>query len=74
MAVWGDRSRLRWIIARKPDPRIVAMRPRTVDAETYKAEQEAWDAWNDMHLESEADFNAPRTVPWRGDDPVSGGA
>lgn len=65
---------LRWIIARKPDPRTVAMRSRTVDAEAYKAEQEAWDTWNDMHLESEADFNAPWTVPWRGDDPASGGA
>lgn len=49
---------LRWIIARKPDPRIVAMRPRTVDAEAYKTEQEAWRTWNEMHLDSEAEFNA----------------
>jgi hypothetical protein len=54
---------LRWIIACKPDSRIVAMRPRTVDAEAYKTEQEAWRTWNDMHLGSEAEFNAPRTPP-----------
>ena len=54
---------LRWIIARKPDPQIVATRPRTVDAGTYKTEQEAWRTWNDMHLESEAEFNASRTPP-----------
>jgi Protein of unknown function (DUF4238) len=56
---------LRWIIARKPDPQIVALRPRAVDAEAYKAEQEAWRAWNDRHLSSEAEFRAPRT-PLRG--------
>jgi hypothetical protein len=54
---------LRWIIARKPDPNIVAMRPRTVDADAYKTEQQAWRTWNDMHLNSEAEFNAPRTPP-----------
>ncbi len=52
---------LRWVIARRPDPSIVAMRPRIVDAEAYKTEQEAWRSWNDMHLNSEAEFNLPRT-------------
>jgi hypothetical protein len=53
---------LRWIIARKPDPQVVAMRPRAVDAEAYKTEQEAWRTWNDMHLSSEAEFSAPRAL------------
>jgi|RhiMethySRZTD1v2_1073278.scaffolds.fasta_scaffold10707_9 hypothetical protein len=60
---------LRWIIARKPDSRIVAMRPRIIDAEAYKTEQEGWSSWNDMHLESEAEFSPPRTVSWSRDDP-----
>jgi len=52
---------LRWVITRKPAPWIVAIRPRTVDAESYAMEQESWKTWNDMHLGSEAEFNAPRT-------------
>ena len=38
------------------------MRPRTIDAEAYKTEQEAWRSWNEMHLDSEAEFNALRTL------------
>jgi hypothetical protein len=38
------------------------MRPRAVDAEAYKTEQEAWRTWNDMHLSSEAEFSAPRAL------------
>ena len=52
---------LRWVIARKPAPWIVATRPRTVDAEAYATEQESWKTWNEMHLGSEAEFNAART-------------
>jgi hypothetical protein len=51
---------LRWIIARRPDPRIVAKRPRVIDAKAYKTEQDAWRTWNELHLDSEADFNAHR--------------
>ena len=54
---------LRWIIARKPDSRIAVMRPRIIDAAAYKTEQDAWRSWNEMHLGSEAEFNAPRTPP-----------
>lgn len=54
---------LRWIIARKPDPRIAVMRPRLIDAAAYKAEHDAWSSWNDIHLGSEAEFNAPRATP-----------
>ena len=34
------------------------MRPHVADAEAYTTEQEAWRTWNEMHLDSEAEFNA----------------
>ena len=41
------------------------MRPRTIDAEAYKTEQDAWRTWNAMQLVSEAEFKASelRTSP-----------
>jgi hypothetical protein len=39
------------------------MRPRLIDAEAYKTEQDAWRTWNEMHRGSEAEFNAPRPPP-----------
>ena len=54
---------LRWIIARKPEPWISALRPRVVDAEAFGIEQESWRTWNAMHLDSEAEFNMPRVFP-----------
>jgi len=54
---------LRWIIARKPDPRMAVMRPRIIDAAAYEAEQDAWRSWNEGHLRSEAEFNSVRTPP-----------
>lgn len=54
---------LRWIIARKPEPWISALRPRVVDAEAFAVEQESWRTWNAMHLDSEAAFNTPKVPP-----------
>lgn len=54
---------LRWIIARKPEPWISALRPRVVDAEAFAVEQESWRTWNTMHLESEVEFNTPKVPP-----------
>jgi hypothetical protein len=35
---------------------VAPIRPRSIDAEAYKAEQDAWRMWNQMHLDDEADF------------------
>lgn len=48
---------LRWIIARKPESWISALRPRVVDAAAFAIEQESWRAWNAMQLDSEAEFD-----------------
>jgi hypothetical protein len=50
---------LRWIIARKPELWISAPRPRVVDAKAFALEQELWRTWNEIHVDSEAEFNAP---------------
>lgn len=47
---------LRWVIARRPEPWIPAVRRRVVDAEAFATEQDCWRTWHQMHLQSEAEF------------------
>jgi hypothetical protein len=50
---------LRWIIARRGAGEWVSsVRPRTVNAEVYAREQEAWRSWHSSHTESETEFRA----------------
>ena len=48
---------LRSIVARPGAGEWVSsVRPRTVDADAYATEQEAWRRWHSAHIESEAEF------------------
>ena len=50
---------LRWIIARRGAAEWVSsVKPRTVNAEAYATEQEAWRRWHSGHIESEIEFRA----------------
>jgi hypothetical protein len=50
---------LRWIIARPGAAEWVSsVRPRTVNADAFATEQEAWRRWHSGHTESEAEFRA----------------
>ena len=46
----------RWVLAPRPLPWVAAVRPRTVDADTFKAEQEGWKRWNPDQGQAEARF------------------
>jgi hypothetical protein len=55
---------LRWIIARPGAAEWVSsVRPRTVNAEAYAREQEAWRRWHLGHTESEMEFRAGKKPP-----------
>jgi hypothetical protein len=55
---------LRSIVARPGAAEWVSVvRPRTVNAEAYAMEQEAWRRWHWTHTESEAEFRAGRKAP-----------
>ena len=45
----------RWIFARVPIASVAQDRPRIVDAERYKAEEEFWVNWDDANRKAEAD-------------------
>lgn len=49
---------LRWIIARRPEEWVASVRPRTVNAEAFATEQDAWKRWHESHVESEMEFRA----------------
>ena len=46
----------RWVLAPRPLPWVAAVRPRTVDADIFRAEQESWKRWNSDQAEAEARF------------------
>jgi hypothetical protein len=49
----------RLIIARPGGAEWVrSAKPRTIDAEAYATEQEAWWRWHSVHIESEQQFRA----------------
>lgn len=37
---------------------VISARPRTIDAQAYATEQEAWERWHSIHVESEREFRA----------------
>ena len=47
----------RLVLARRPMDWIEQFRPRTVDAERYAAEQEAWRQWHEHQSKDEAEFD-----------------
>jgi len=52
----------RFIIARPGVAEWVrSAKPRTIDAEAYATEQEAWRRWHSVHIESEQQFRADST-------------
>jgi hypothetical protein len=52
---------LRWIIARRGAADWVSSaRPRTVNAEAYATEHEAWRRWHSSHVESETEFRSAK--------------
>ena len=52
----------RLIIARPGAAEWVrSAKPRTIDAEAYATEQEAWRRWHSVHIESEQQFRADST-------------
>ena len=52
---------LRWIVARRGAAAWVSsVKPRTVNAEAYATEQDAWRRWHSGHIESEMEFRAGR--------------
>ena len=56
---------LRWIIARGPADWVAAVRPRTVNADAFATEQDAWKRWHEGHTASEMEFRvrqSPVTV------------
>ena len=55
---------LRWIIVRPgAGDWVPSTRPRTVNADAFAAEQEAWSRWHSGHIESEAEFRAGQKRP-----------
>ena len=46
----------RWVLASRPLPWVAEVRPRIVDADTFKAEQDSWKRWNPDQAEAEARF------------------
>jgi hypothetical protein len=54
----------RWIIARRgAGGWVPSVRPRTINAEAYATEQDAWGRWHSAHTQSELEFRAGTKPP-----------